>query len=156
MFHLHISKQFYLLSCSEKHVISGKGEPKFLKGQCHEIFCVRFFSWIIFPQICRHIRKSRCTACINDSGVKSVSTIQLANLPPVSTTPEANLPLLSTTPIFHRCHWCCCYWWQNATGGNNCHYCKQHQWQIIGTLSDCWHLKVNLKETLLPKGAQTN
>ncbi len=50
---------------------------KNLKGQCHEIFCFRFFSWIIFPQspennirIHFDIRKSRCTTGVNDTGGK--------------------------------------------------------------------------------------
>ncbi len=62
----------------------------YLKGQCHEIFCFRFFSWIIFPQapkknirftfrnlskIRGDIGNSRCTTGINDIG---------GNLPPVS------------------------------------------------------------------------
>ncbi len=55
-----------------------------LKGQCHEIFCFRFFSWISFPQpqsiplrpfrnfveIRGDIHKSTCTTCINDTGGK--------------------------------------------------------------------------------------
>jgi hypothetical protein len=43
-----------------------------------------------------------------------------------------------------------------------CHRCQQHRWQIIRTILDCLHLKVNLKEkkfiymlTLLPKVVQT-
>ncbi len=94
---------------------------KTLKGQCHEIFCFRFFSWITFPQapenntrvitnfsnICGDIRKSRCTTGVNDNGGK---------LPPVSTTPAANLPQASLTQV-----------------ANN------------GTISGCRHLKVNLK-----------
>jgi hypothetical protein len=56
-----------------------------LKGQCHEIFCFRFFSYIIFLQapendtrvisnfskIRGDIRKSRCTTGINNTGGKS-------------------------------------------------------------------------------------
>jgi hypothetical protein len=34
--------------------------------------------------------------------------------------------------ICHQCHWC--YW---------------YRWQIIGTISDCWHLKMNLKEKIV-------
>ncbi len=74
----------------------------YLKGQCHEIFCFRFFhespspklliitlgSFRIFSKIRGDIRKSRCTTSVNDTGGK---------LPPVSTTPAANLPAVSTT-----------------------------------------------------------
>ncbi len=57
---------------------------QYLKRQCHEIFCFRFFSWIIFPQALENnfriisnffeirgdIRKSRCTTGVNDTGGK--------------------------------------------------------------------------------------
>ncbi len=46
-----------------------------------------------------------------------------------STTPEVNL-----TPGIVD------------TGGN--HQCQRYGWQIIGTISDCWHLKMNLKENI--------
>ncbi len=47
--------------------------------------------------------------------------------------------------------------------GQICHRCQWHRWQIMGTISGCWDLKVNLKAkmylpyklTLLPKGVQT-
>ncbi len=29
-----------------------------------------------------------------------------------------------------------------------CHRYQRHQWQIMGTISDCWHLKVNLEEKM--------
>ncbi len=29
-----------------------------------------------------------------------------------------------------------------------CHRCQRHQWQTMGTISDCWLLKVNLKEKI--------
>jgi hypothetical protein len=37
-------------------------------------------------------------------------------------------PLVSTIPVV------------------NCQRCQRHRWQIIGIVSDCLHLKVNLKE----------
>ncbi len=57
---------------------------RILNGQCHEIFCFWFFSWISFPpapsipfrpfrifsKIRPDIRKSRCTTGINDTGGK--------------------------------------------------------------------------------------
>jgi hypothetical protein len=51
----------------------------YLKGHCHEIFCFRFFSQIIFFQAPENnLRilsnfsdlKSRCTTGINNTGVK--------------------------------------------------------------------------------------
>ncbi len=75
---------------------------KSIKGQCHEIFCFRFFhksfspksliitkgSFRIFSKIRGDFRKSRCTTGINDT----------SHLPggfhwqPVSLIPVANLP----------------------------------------------------------------
>ncbi len=92
-------------------------EIAYLKGQCHEIFCFWFFSWISFPpapeypirtvsnffeksrrysQVKVHHRYQRhrwqIAAGINDTGGKlpPVSTIPAANLPPVSVTLVAN------------------------------------------------------------------
>ncbi len=142
-----------------------------LKGQCHEIFCFRFFSWITFSEAPENnIRiisnffensrrfsqvKPRCTTGVNDTGGK---------LPMVSTTPVANF------------RWYRRHRWQIATGINDtsgkfCHQfplCCWHRWQICyrcqqyrrqidaggklpplsttpaannGTISDCRHLK---------------
>ncbi len=142
-----------------------------LKGQCHEIFCFRFFSWITFPQapdnntrvisnfskIQGDIRKSMCTTGVNDTGGKlpPVSMSRVAKchryqrhrrqiLPPVPLvflTPVANLPPLSTTPAAKvaNCHRYQRHRWQI------CHRCSWHQWQIMGTISGCRNLKVNLK-----------
>ncbi len=46
-------------------------------------------------------------------------------------TSTANLPPVSTT-----------LWWQI------CHRCKRHRWQRMGTISDFWQLKMNLKEKI--------
>ncbi len=60
-----------------------------LKGQCHEIFCFWFFSWISFPpapsipfrpyrifsKIRGDIRESRCTTGINDTGGKFATRV---------------------------------------------------------------------------------
>ncbi len=109
---------FYIFCCSPKNkfpfwmgnVLTSVTAPhhednvSFLKGQCHEIFCFRFFhespspkpliitlgSFQIFSKIRGDIRKSRCTTSVNDTGGK---------LPPVSTTTAANLPPVSTTPV---------------------------------------------------------
>jgi hypothetical protein len=80
-----------------------------LKGQCHEIFCFLFFSWISFPpapeyhirtvlnfsKIRGDIRKSRCTTGINDTGGKFAAGVvlplfSLVLLIPVSMTSVAN------------------------------------------------------------------
>jgi hypothetical protein len=47
------------------------------------------------------MRKSRCTAGINDNGGKFATCVNdsTANLPPVSTTPVATLPPVSITPM---------------------------------------------------------
>jgi hypothetical protein len=44
-----------------------------LKGQSHEIFCIRFFTNQIFSKIRGDICKSRCTTGINDTGGKFAS-----------------------------------------------------------------------------------
>ncbi len=106
-----------------------------LKGQCHEIFCFRFFSWITFPQapdnniriISNFLRKF--AEIFASQGAPPVANCRryqppAANFPPVSTTPAANFassspcvfPRVSTTPVanFHRyqrhrrqiCHRC--------------------------------------------------
>ncbi len=96
---------------------------------------------------------------VNDTGGKlpPVSTTPAANLPPVPLvllTPVANLPLVSTTPVAN-CHRYQRHWRQIR------HRCRWHRWQIMGTISGCRHLKVNLKAeiyryvNLLPKGSQT-
>ncbi len=91
----------------------------FFKGQCHEIFCFRFLSWIIFPQapennirvisnffehfwrysqVKVHHRYQRHRGQILPP-VPPVFLIPVANLPPESTIPAANLPLVSTKPV---------------------------------------------------------
>ncbi len=44
---IHVSLVFLFMRLS---VIFFSLSIKYLKGQCHEIFCFRFFSWISFPQ----------------------------------------------------------------------------------------------------------
>ncbi len=95
-------------------------------GQCHEIFCFRFFSWIF-----------------NDTGGK---------LPLVLTTPAANLPRVSTTPAANFATSSPCVGdtaGKFATGVNDrrqiCRLCQRRRWQIMGTISGCRHPKVNLK-----------
>ncbi len=72
----------------------------------------------------------------------------VANLPPVSTITAA-LPPVSTTPVAncHRyqrhqrqiCDRC------QRHQRQICDRCQRHRWQIMGTISGCRHLTVNLK-----------
>ncbi len=138
-----------------------------LKGQCHKIFCFRFFSWITFPQApdnndriisnffrkftvifasqganCHWYQQHRRQICHWYQWhrrqilppVPLVLLTPVANLPPVSTIPAP----VSTTPVAN-CHRYQRHWRQI------CHRCNWHQWQIMGTISGCRHLKVNLK-----------
>ncbi len=125
-----------------------------LKGQCHEIFCFRFFSWIIFPQA-------------TENNIRVISIF------------FKNSRIYSQVKVHHGCQR---HRWQisagindtggkfatgiNDTSGKFCHQfplCCWHRWQIMGTISGCRHFEVNLKAkmyiycmlTLLPKGAQT-
>ncbi len=67
-----------------------------------------------------------------------VLLIPAANLPPVSTIPAENLPPVSMTPVAN------CHLYQRHHR-QIYHWCQQHRWQIMGTISGCRHLKVNLK-----------
>ncbi len=66
------------------------------------------------------------------------------NLPPVSTTPVANChryhrhrrQILPPVPLVLLCQ---------RHRQQICHRCQRHRWQIMGTISGCRHLKVNLK-----------
>ncbi len=75
-----------------------------LKGQCHEIFCFWFFSWITFPQAPEYTIRAvsnffrKFAEIFAAQGWPPVSATPVANLPPVSTTPVANFPPVSTTP----------------------------------------------------------
>jgi hypothetical protein len=91
-----------------------------LKGQCHEICCFWFFSWISFPPAPEYL-------------IRTVSIFSSQGAPPVSTTSVANLPLVSTT-LVAICHRHKRHWRQIC-----------HRWQIMGTISGCLDLKVNLK-----------
>ncbi len=126
-----------------------------LKVQCHEIFCFRFFSWITFPQapdnniriISNFFENSRrySQVKVNDTHRWQIChryqrhrrqifpPISLVLLTPVSTIPAANLPPVAI------CRW---YQWQRR---QICHRCHWHRCQIMGIISGCRHLKVNLK-----------
>jgi hypothetical protein len=79
-------------------------------------------SFWIFLKIHRDIRKSRCTTGISDTGSKfAIGTAGGADTGGKFT---GGVVLLHRRQIFLWCSW--------------------YQWQIMGTISDCLHLKVNL------------
>ncbi len=81
-----------------------------LKGQCHEIFCFRVFSWITFPQA-------------PDNNNRIISNF------------FENSRRYSQVKVHHRCQW---HRWRiaagiNDTGGKFCHQfplCCWRRWQI--------------------------
>ncbi len=129
-----------------------------LKGQCHEIFCFRFFSWITFPQspdnniriISNFFENSQRYSQVKVHHRCQQHRWQICHryqwhrrqiLPPVPLvllTPVANLPPVSTMPVAN------CQRYQRHQR-QICHRCCWHWWQIMGTISGCRHLKVNLK-----------
>ncbi len=101
-------------------------KPHLLKGQCHEIFDFRFFSWISFPQA--PLGPFRIFRKFAAQGAPPVSLTQVANgknlqsekfnyfletfevlavwycsgcLPPLLLTPAANLTPVSLTLVAH-------------------------------------------------------
>ncbi len=98
-----------------------------LKGQCHEIFCFRLFAWITFHQapendirvISNFVENSRRYSQVKVHRGKFAAGINdtSGKLPPVSTS--------SACVVGRRCRW--------------------YRWQIMGTISGCRHLTVNLK-----------
>ncbi len=112
------------------------------KGTVSQDFCFRFFLWIIFLQA-PECNIGVILNCFKNSQrylpvkvhhrylrdrqhillpVPLVLLILVANLPLVSTKPAANLPPVSIAPAANL--------------------------QIMGTLSDCWHLTMNTKEKI--------
>ncbi len=130
-----------------KSFVLVKNRPCHLKGQCHEIFCFWFFhespspkplkitleSIRMFSKICGYIRKSRCTTGVNDTGGKFATGVN-------DSGGKVAAGINDTSSRFATSI--------NDTGGNFCHQfrlCCWHRWQIMGTISGCRHLKVNLK-----------
>ncbi len=118
-----------------------------LKGQCHEIFCFRFFSWIIFPQapeitlgsfwiflkIRREIRKSRCTTAVNDTGGKIAAGIK-------DTGGKFATGIIDTSGKFCLCCW---HRWQI------CHRCQLYRWQICRSCQWCrWLVATGINDTV--------
>ncbi len=129
-----------------------------LKGQCHEIFCSWFLSWISFPQapeytiwaVSNFFKNLRRYSQLNVDHryqrhrqqilppVSLVLLIPLTNLPPVSTIPAANLLPVSTTSVAN------CHRYQRHQR-QICHRCQRYRWQTMVLISGCRYLKVNLK-----------
>ncbi len=140
-----------------------------LKGQCHEIFCFWFFSWISFPQytiravsnffensrrylqikVDHRYQRHRWKNCRRYQRHRRQICHQYQRhrrqiLPPVSLVlliPVANLPPVSTTPVAN------CHQYQRHRR-QICHRCQRHRWQTMGTISGCRYLKVNLNEKI--------
>jgi hypothetical protein len=74
-----------------------------------------------------------------------VSSTPVAKLPLVSMTPAENLPLVSTTPAANFATSSACVVDAGGKLPPVCHRYQLHRWQIMGTISCCRHLKVNLK-----------
>ncbi len=115
--------------------------PCSYQGQCHKIFCFRFFSRIIFLRV----PKNNVRVILNFS---------------------ENSRRYSQVKVHHRYQWhrgqicrrCQLHWWRNChryqqyqrqimplvplvllISVANCHQCQHHRWK-------CWHIKVILKE----------
>ncbi len=73
-------------------------------------------------------------------GAPLVSTTLVANCA-MSTIPAENCHRYQwhQRQIYHRCQW---------HRRQIHHRCERHQWQIMGTISVFWQLKVNLKEKI--------
>ncbi len=94
-----------------------------------------------FLKIREDTHKSRCTAGVNYT---------VANLPTVSTTPVANFATITAGVVETACKFAAgvnCHRYQRHRR-QICHRYQQHRWQIMRTISDCWHLKVNLTKTI--------
>ncbi len=121
-----------------------------LKGQCHEIFCFWFSSWISFPQAPEYTIRAVSNFFENSlrySQLKVDHRYQRQRwqichryqrhrrqiLPPVS------LVLLIPVANCHR---------YQRHRRQICHWCRWHRWQTMGLISGCRYLKVNLKANM--------
>ncbi len=141
-----------------------------LKGQCHEIFCLWFFSWISFPQAPEYTIRAvsnflrKFAEIFAAQGWPPVSTTPVANLPLVSTTPVAKLPPVSPTPVANlppvsmtpTAKFATSFTsvvdtggkfaaGVNDTGGKLPPVPTQRHRRQIGLISSCRYLKVNMK-----------
>jgi hypothetical protein len=127
-----------------------------LKGTVARDYLFQIFSWItspkplkitlwIFSKIRGDFRKSRCPTGINDTGCKFVTGVN-------NTDRKTSTSINGTSSKFatgindtgdkfcHQFRWCCWYRLQIS------HRCQRCRWQTMGIISDCWQLKLNLKE----------
>ncbi len=106
---------------------------RYLKGQCHEIFCFWFFSWISFPPAPEYPIRDRFEF--------------FRKLRRYSQVKVHHRYQRHRWQISHRCQR---HWWQNCRRYQRhrrqiCHWYIWHRWQLMGTISGCWDLKLNLK-----------
>jgi hypothetical protein len=131
-----------------------------LKGQCHEIFCFRFFSCITFSQApdnniriisnffenLRRYSQVKVHHWCQRHRWQILPTVPLvlltpvANLPPVSTIPAANLLPVSTTPVaschrYQRHRRQICHRYQRYRR-QICRRCQRRRWQIATGIHD--------------------
>ncbi len=123
-----------------------------LKGQCHEIFCFLFFSWISFPPAPEYHIRTVLNFFENSRRYSQAKVhhryqqhrccwYRWQIFPPfflVLLIPVANLPPVLLTPVG-----ICCRYQRHRR--QICPRCQWRWWQIMGTISGCWDLKVNLK-----------
>ncbi len=118
------------------HFLKSKRHHPVLKGQCHEIFCFRFFSWITFPQAPENNIRIISNFFENSRRYSQVKVHHGCQRHRWQIAAGIN----DTDGIFWNQFPLCCWpWWQF------CHRYRWHWWQIMGTISGCRHLKVNLK-----------
>ncbi len=88
-----------LHSCNLKYTVQygqHRSSPRISsKGQCHEIFCFRFFSWITFPQA-----PYNNISIISNFFENSREIFASQGAPPVSATPAANFATISPCVVF--------------------------------------------------------
>jgi hypothetical protein len=129
----------------------------YLKGQCHKIFCFRFFpqapennSRVIsnfFENSLRYSQVKVHHGCQRHGKFATGVIDTGGKWPPVSTTPAANLP----PDRYQRHRWHCRRYQRHRrqiyhrTGVNDTGGKFATGWQIMGTILGCRHLKVNLK-----------
>jgi len=100
----------------------------YLKGQCHEIFCFWFFSWISFPQAPEYT-------------IRAVSNFfeNLRRYSQLKVDHRYQRHRRQNCRRYQRRRWQICHRYQR----HRRQIC--HRWQTMGLISGCRYLKVNLK-----------
>ncbi len=108
-----------------------------LKGQCHEIFCLRFFSWIIFPQAPENNTSVISNFFENSRRYLPVLLNQRYQWQPTTIATGVNDSSIRFTTGINDIGG------KFATGGNNtgnnfdtCVMCQQHRRQIANGIND--------------------